>query len=61
MNDKMRGIVKNHKTSTIFMLATLAAVLLSTAPGSTLANAKSFSNSGNYLVNDQNHYPFYKS
>jgi hypothetical protein len=48
----MRGIVKNHKASTIFVLAALAALSLSTAPG--LATAKSFSNSGNYLVNDQN-------
>jgi len=53
MNDKMRGIVKNDKASTIFVLAAaLAALLLSTA--SELANAKSFSNSGNYLVNNQN-------
>jgi len=53
MNDKMRGIVKNDKASTIFVLAAaLAALLLSTASG--LANAKSFSNSGNYLVNNQN-------
>jgi hypothetical protein len=43
MNHKMRGIAaKNHKTSTTFMWATLAAVLLSTVPGSTLANAKSY-------------------
>src|SRR5215472_14418984 len=51
MNHKMRSIVL-PSTSTIFVLATVAAVLLSTAPGA--ANAKSFLNSGNYLINDQN-------
>jgi hypothetical protein len=48
MNHKMRSIAaKNLRTfTTLVAVVTLVAVLLSTMPGSTLANTKSFSNSG---------------